>query len=71
MHNVLPAVVTAVHRAPEAPQAVVQLAVGNALILSEVTADAVARLAVAPGQALFALIKSVSLDVSGAHIKSV
>jgi molybdopterin-binding protein len=44
-------------------QVVVQLAVGGLLLLAEVTRDAVARLQIAPGKRLYALIKSVSMRV--------
>jgi molybdopterin-binding protein len=43
--------------------AAVQLAVGGSRLLAEVTSDAVARMAIAPGDVLHALVKSVSLQV--------
>jgi molybdate transport system ATP-binding protein len=64
LHNVLAGVVTSVHTSDD--HAVVQLAVGESLLLAEVTKDAVVRLEVAPGRQLHALIKSVSIDVRGA-----
>jgi molybdate transport system ATP-binding protein len=64
LHNVLAAVVTAVHTEPSSPHAVVQVAVGNARLLAEVTRDALVTLGIAPGQPVFALIKSVSLEVA-------
>jgi molybdopterin-binding protein len=42
---------------------VVQLAVGRVLLLAEVTRDAVQRLGVAVGTDLYALIKSVSVEL--------
>jgi molybdate transport system ATP-binding protein len=63
LHNALAGIVSAVHAEPELDQAIVQIAVGDARILAEVTIDGVARLGVAPGIRLHALIKSVSIDV--------
>lgn len=67
LHNVLAGIVTAVHASSD-DHVVVQLAVGESLLLAEVTRDAVARLGVAPGRQLHALIKSVSIDVRGARV---
>jgi len=62
VHNVLTATVASVaDGTPEA--AIVQLAVGRAHILAEVTRDAVSRLDIVEGKPLHALIKSVSLEV--------
>jgi ABC-type molybdate transport system ATPase subunit len=44
---------------------VVQLQVGRVHLLAEVTRDAIGRLAIAPGVPLYALVKSVSLEVLG------
>ena len=63
LHNVLVGTVNAVHAAPPGDLAVVQIAVGETLILAEVTRDAVRRLEIASGQRIHALIKSVSLQV--------
>jgi len=63
LHNVLPAVVTAVHADPAFEPVVVQLAVGRVTLLAEVTRDAVDRLGIAVGQNLYALIKSVSIEL--------
>jgi molybdate transport system ATP-binding protein len=67
LHNALPATVSAV--APEAASdhVVVQLVVGSVLLLAEVTRDAVTRLGIAVGTRVYALIKSVSIDVSGSE----
>ena len=63
VHNVLAGVVTgiAIDEAPDI--AIVQLAVGQAHVLAEVTKDAVSRLNIVKGARLHALIKSVSLEV--------
>jgi molybdate transport system ATP-binding protein len=63
LHNMLAGTVSAVHAEPALDQVTVQVAVGNARLLAEVTADAVARLGIAPGSHVYALIKSVSIDV--------
>jgi molybdate transport system ATP-binding protein len=63
LHNVLTGTVSAVQAQPETNQAVVQIAVGDLLLLAEVTRDAIARLQIAEGVQLHALIKSVSIEV--------
>jgi molybdate transport system ATP-binding protein len=63
LHNALPATVSAVEREPTSEQVVVQLRVGTARILAEVTNDAVARLGIVEGIRLYVLIKSMSLEV--------
>jgi molybdate transport system ATP-binding protein len=65
LHNVIEGAVRAIAPLDEA-RVVVQLEVGDAILLAEVTRDAVGRLALAPGRRAFALIKSVSLDVQNA-----
>ncbi len=70
LHNTLPAVVTAVRNEPVSGQVVVQLQIGSNSLLAEVTRDAIARLAIAEGSHLHALIKSVSLDVRPTATKS-
>lgn len=63
LHNVLSGTVIALHAVPSLDQVVVQLAVGKLLLLAEVTRDAIERLQIAPGKAIYALIKSVSMRV--------
>jgi molybdate transport system ATP-binding protein len=63
VHNVLRGVVTRVETGQGRHVAAVQLAVGGSRLLAEVTSDAVARMAIAPGDVLHALVKSVSLQV--------
>jgi molybdate transport system ATP-binding protein len=63
LHNILAATVSQV--AVSADHVFVQLAVGDAKLLTEVTRDAVDRLHIADGRPLFALIKSVSIEVHG------
>jgi len=63
LHNVLSGTVSAVHANPSDNQVVVQLAVGRVLLLAEVTRDATQRLGVAVGTELYALIKSVSVEL--------
>jgi molybdate transport system ATP-binding protein len=61
LHNVLEGTVTAVQ--VDEDRAVVQLAVGGVRLLAEVTRDAVRTLGIAEGARLFALVKSVSLEI--------
>ncbi|MBM3490366.1 MAG: molybdenum ABC transporter ATP-binding protein [Alphaproteobacteria bacterium] len=62
LHNVLPATVAAIHAEADG-MAQVQLAVGEGRLLALITTDAVARLALAPGRPVFALLKSMSVDL--------
>jgi molybdate transport system ATP-binding protein len=63
LHNTLAGSVSSVHADPHSDQVVVQIAVGRVLLLAEVTRDAATNLGIVVGMPLFALIKSVSLDV--------
>jgi molybdate transport system ATP-binding protein len=63
LHNVLSGTVVMLQAEPSLDQVVVQLAVGNLVLLAEVTRDAVERLHIATGTPLYALIKSVSMRV--------
>ena len=63
VHNRLQGTVTGLAVDDGSASAVVQLAVGDMIVLAEVTRDAVARLGIAEGLRLHALIKSMSLDV--------
>jgi len=65
LHNVLTGTVSAVHLEGPLDPAVVQLAVGEQLLLAEVTRDAIERLRIVIGTRLYALIKSVSIEVTG------
>ena len=63
LHNVVPGTVSALHAERRLDHVVVQIAVGHLRLLAEVTRDAVARLRIAVGLRLYALIKSVSIDL--------
>jgi molybdate transport system ATP-binding protein len=63
VHNTLSGVVSAINSDPMFDHVIVQLAVGGVLLLAEVTGDAVARLRIGVGERLYALVKSVSIDV--------
>jgi molybdate transport system ATP-binding protein len=63
LHNVLSGTVSALNVDPAFDHIVVQIAVGGILLLAEVTRDAIARLGLAGGTQLYALIKSVSIAV--------
>ncbi len=63
VQNTLAAVVAAIEDSHEDDHVLVQLAVGSLRLLAEITRDARARLGIEPGRHLFALVKSVSIDV--------
>jgi len=63
LHNVLRARVTDV--GGREGQVLVRLAAGDVSLLAEVTRDAVERLGIQPGVSLFALIKSVAIEIHG------
>lgn len=62
LHNVLEGAVGDMSRTAD-DLALVQVRVGNAEVLAEVTPDAVQRLSLARGTPVFALIKSVAIEV--------
>ena len=66
LHNALEGTVSAIHAEPGGDHVVVQIAVGHLLLLAEVTRDAMTRLQIAVGLRLYALVKSVSLDLLAA-----
>jgi molybdate transport system ATP-binding protein len=59
VQNILPATLESIEPAA-AHEAMLRLRIGGAVLLSRVTADAVARLALQPGQPLWALVKSAA-----------
>jgi molybdate transport system ATP-binding protein len=59
-NNILPATVTGVQR--HDPSAEVQLLCGGVKLVSRITAASLARLGIAPGMRLFAIVKSVTID---------
>jgi molybdate transport system ATP-binding protein len=61
IQNLLPCTVRAIAAAGHPSQAVVQLACGESLLLARVTTRAVAALALAPGKAVWAQVKSAAL----------
>jgi molybdate transport system ATP-binding protein len=63
LHNVLPGTVSALNVDAAFDHIVVQIAIGGVLLLAEVTRDAISRLDLTRGKQLYALIKSVSIDV--------
>lgn len=60
--NVLGATVVGVTEAPDAPDALVGLDAGGDRLVARVTRQTVASLGLAPGVALWAIVKAVSLD---------
>jgi molybdate transport system ATP-binding protein len=65
VHNVLSGKVSALHADPALDHAIVQVAVGGIFLLAEVTRDAIARLGIAVGLPIYALVKSMSVDLLG------
>jgi molybdate transport system ATP-binding protein len=64
VQNILPAIVEKVeHGQPH--EAMLHLRVGESLLLSRITRDAVTRLGLRPGAAVWALVKSVAFSPSG------
>jgi molybdate transport system ATP-binding protein len=61
LHNIIPAEIAAIAPGATPHLAIVTLSAGGVTLLSQVTADAVARLALAPGAPVFALVKSVAV----------
>ncbi len=61
LHNIIPATVAAITPGATPHLAIVTLRAGGVTLLSQVTADAVARLGLAPGKPVFALVKSVAV----------
>lgn len=62
-NNVLSATVTALH--PAGGQADIQLACGAVRLVARITGSSAARLGLAPGVSVFAVVKSVIVDASG------
>jgi molybdate transport system ATP-binding protein len=63
LHNILTGIVSMIHAERTLDQVVVQIAVGDLRLLAEVTHDAIRRLGIAVGVRLYALVKSVSIEV--------
>lgn len=60
--NVLPASIAAIGEAPHPRECFLRLALGPSTLLARVTRDSVARLGLAPGLAVWAVLKAVSFD---------
>jgi len=63
VQNVLAGSVLRLDQAADHDAALVQVSIGPLVVTAEVTRDAVARLHLAPGHPVFALVKAVSIDV--------
>jgi molybdate transport system ATP-binding protein len=66
VQNVLPCTLAGIDAGEAAGEVFLRLALGPTALLARVTQDAVARLALAPGQPLWALVKSIAFDRAGA-----
>lgn len=60
-HNCLPVAVVAIDAAVDPALALIKLRLGDQFLLAQVTRDAVSRLQLSPGSAVFALVKSVAV----------
>lgn len=65
VQNILPGVVTALTPDPDRDAVMVDIRVGGLVVTTEVTRDAVQRLALTAGRPVYALVKAVSIDVAG------
>jgi molybdate transport system ATP-binding protein len=65
LHNILPGTVRRVAEDARHDAAMVEIDAGGTALLSRITPDAVARLALAPGAPVLALVKSMSVEVLG------
>jgi molybdate transport system ATP-binding protein len=65
LHNVLPGTVRAIAADPGHRASLVEVALGGGSVLARITPDAIARLALAPGTPVTALIKSMSVEILG------
>ena len=63
VNNVVPAVVVAVGLQDASHAALVELDIGGGLLVSRITQDAAERLALRPGMAVLALVKSMSVEI--------
>ena len=63
LQNVLPGAVRAVLPDAAAPAALIEVAVGDGVLLARVTQDAVNRLALRPGAPVLALVKSFAIEL--------
>jgi molybdate transport system ATP-binding protein len=66
IHNILPATLQGIDPAGSPQEVFLRLGLGPATILARVARDAVSRLGLAPGMAVWALVKSVAVDQRGA-----
>jgi molybdate transport system ATP-binding protein len=60
--NVLPAVIAAIEPGGDAQEVFLRLALGPSVLLARVTRDSVTELGLAPGVAVWALVKAVTFD---------
>ena len=65
LHNILPGMVRAIEADPDHRAVLVEVSPGGGSLLARVTPDAIARLGLAPGTPVAALIKSMSVEVLG------
>ena len=66
LHNIIAGTVRRIAADPARRAVMVEIALPDGALLARVTPDAIARLALAPGGPVLALIKSTSIEVLGA-----
>ena len=64
LHNIIPGRVRAIHEDAGRHAALVEISAGGAVLLARVTPDAVARLGLAVGGNVLALVKSVAVEIA-------
>jgi molybdate transport system ATP-binding protein len=65
LHNIVPGNVRRIAKDNARRSVLVEIALPSGSLVSRVTSDAIARLALAPGKPVLALIKSTSIEVLG------
>jgi molybdate transport system ATP-binding protein len=65
LHNIVPGSVRRIADDGTRRSVLVEIALPNGSLVSRVTSDAIARLALAPGEPVLALVKSTSIEVLG------
>lgn len=68
MQNILPATLREIGPTGTPQEVFLRLAIGPTILLARVTRDSVERLALQPGQEVFALVKSVAFDPAGSRL---
>jgi molybdate transport system ATP-binding protein len=62
-NNVVHGITRTIHETPDHKMALVEISVGETLLLSQLTPDAVDQIKIEPGSPVFALFKSIAVQV--------